>query len=197
MRPHRHLVAGIGAGGRPQNQVEAILGVESQAADLGALHLHGPGDVASLLAVAVEAQGDEVGGGQVDGVPLEDDGGLGGIAAAEGGRDRLGGAKGVVDAPLQGAKLGLGGIFLGNVLADGDVDDAAGGDVGREQDGRELDLRASEDVSSANARWKRDRRGHTAKGVSTGKHTRRLSGVRRTVTPASTLPTVRETSMVN
>ena len=76
----------------------------------------------------------------MDGVPFEDDGGLGNIAAAEDrgrGRD---GSEGLEDGVLElgeslfGDELGL--LVAGDV----DVDDAAGVDVGREEDGRELDL---------------------------------------------------------
>ncbi len=139
---HDELLAAHGAGGRSQHQVERVLGVDGKTTDLGAVHLQGLGDVADLLAVAVQRQGDEVGGGQLDGVPFEDDGGLGGIAAADEGGAGLGGAEGGDDLVLEGGEslvgLGLGGVVAG----DGDVYDGAGPDVGREEDGGELDLEA-------------------------------------------------------
>lgn len=138
---HDDLLAAHGAGRRAQDEVEGVLGVDGEAADLSTVHLQGPRDVAGLLAVAVQRQRDEVGGGEVDGVPLEDDRGLGGIAAAQDGRARLGGAEGGEDAVLQRGES-LVGLGLGRVVAgDGDVDDGARDDVGRQQDGGELDLR--------------------------------------------------------
>lgn len=84
------LLAGFYAGGSAQNQMEGIFGVDSKAADLGAVHVQGPRDVPSFLAIAIKGEGDEVGSGELDRVPLEDYRGLGGIAAAEDGRARFG-----------------------------------------------------------------------------------------------------------
>lgn len=140
MCPHGHALADKGAGAGAQDQVEGVLGIDSKAADLGAVHLKRTGDIASLLAISVEAQGHEVGGGELNGVPFEDDRSLGGIAAAEDGGDGLRGAKRVVDLILEGAECAVGGGFLGRVLRDVDVDDASGRDVWGEEDGRELDL---------------------------------------------------------
>lgn len=197
MGAHDDLLAAQGAGRRAQDEVEGVLGVDGETADLGAVHLEGPGDVAGLLAVAVQRQGDEVGGGQVDGVPLEDDRGLGGIAAAQDGRAGLGGAKGREDAVLEGGeslvRLGLGRVVAG----DGDVHDGARDDIGWQEDGGELDLRCS---ASAPGLMGWDESAQVWAGgehvVVAYFHTRRLSGVRSTVTPASTLPTVRDTSML-
>lgn len=47
-----------------------------------------------------------------------------------------------------------------------------------------------------NSIWESQRGGSNSHMLAGLRHTRRLSGVRRTVTPASTLPTVRETSIV-
>lgn len=140
MRPHRDPLTDIRASARPQHQVKRVLSVDGQATDLGAVHLQRARDVAGLLAVAVQAQGYQVGGREGDGVPFEHDGCLRGIATADLGRRGLRGAEAVVDAVLEGAECALGGGFFGGVLADGDVDDAAGGDVWREQDGREFNL---------------------------------------------------------
>lgn len=82
--------------------MEGVLGVDGQPRDLGAVHLQGPRDVAGLLAIAVQGQGDEVGSGEVYGVPLEDDARLRGVQAAED-RPRGGlGAEGGEDAVLKG-----------------------------------------------------------------------------------------------
>lgn len=120
--------------------MEHVLGVDGQAADLGAVHLQRAGDVACLLVVAVQRQGDEVGGGELDGVPFQHDACLGCVAAAE---DWAGGFVGTErgkDLVLQGAEGALGCDFGGRVPADGDVDYGAGGDVWGEEDGREFDL---------------------------------------------------------
>lgn len=177
------LFANVSAGGCPQDEVERVFGIDRKTTDLGAVHLKRSRDVASLLAVAVQAQGDQVGSSQLDRVPFQDDGSLGRISATECGLRRFLGAKRLVNALLQGTEFLLGRGLFGGVLGDVDVDDAAGGDVGGKEDGRKLDL---------------------AQGLAQVKtidiphchRTKRLSGVSRTVTPASTLPTVRETSMV-
>lgn len=123
-----------------EDQVERVLGVNCQTADFGAVHLEGPRDVAGLLAVAVEGQGGEVRRGEVDGVPFEDDGGLGRVAATEVWRRGGGSGEGGQDAGLEGTELGILGGFFGGVLGDVDVDDAPRGDVGREEDRGKLDL---------------------------------------------------------
>lgn len=126
MRLHSNPLAGKGASCGPEDKVEGVLGVDGQAANLGAVHLHGSGDRARLLAVAVKAQGYQVGGRQLDGVPLQNDRGLCGIAAAEDRGGGLTGAEGAVYLVLELAELLLCDGLLGLVLADGDVDDAAG-----------------------------------------------------------------------
>lgn len=135
-----HLFACSRAGACPQNQVEAVLGVDGQAADLGAVHLQRPRDVAGLLPIAVQAQRYQVGGSELDRVPFQDNGSLRRIAAAQDWRSWLGGAKGLEDAVLERAKLVFGSGFLCGVAANGDVHDTTGGDIGRQQDGRELNL---------------------------------------------------------
>lgn len=126
MRPHRDPLAAEGARARPQHQVEGILGIDGQAADLGALHDRGPRDVARLLVVAEQRQGDDVRGGMLDGVPLEDDRRLRCIPAAEDRRRGLGLAKGMVDGILEREEGGLRLLLGREVARDGDVDDAAG-----------------------------------------------------------------------
>lgn len=76
------LVAGIGSCRGAQDQMEDIFGVDCQARDLGSVHLEWLGDDAGLLAIAEEGQADEVGGRELNGVPLEDHRGLRGIAAS-------------------------------------------------------------------------------------------------------------------
>jgi len=83
---------------------------------------------------------------------------------------------------LVGDKLGV------LVASDVDVDDAAGVDVGWEEDGRELDLRLLVLDSWLQA-------GIEHEWLRVGTPTSRLSSVSSTATPASTLPTVNETSM--
>lgn len=103
--------------------MECVLGVDGQARDLGAVHLQRAGDVAGLLAVAVQGERDQICRREVYGVPFQNDGGLGGIAAAEDRGGGKGGAKGVVDLILEGLEALLGSVFLGGVSSDGDVDD--------------------------------------------------------------------------
>lgn len=134
------LLAGQGAGCCAQHQVECVLGVDGQARDLGRVHGGRFGNVAGLLAVAVKGETDQVGGCEVDGVPLEDHAGLGGIATAEVGSLGLGGTEGVEYLVLEGAEGAIGFVFGGNVAGDGDVDNGARRDVRRQKDGGELDL---------------------------------------------------------
>ena len=108
---------------------------------------------------------------------------MGGVAAAEDGGGGGGGAVGFVDGGLEGVEGGLGGGLGGVVAGDGDVDDGAGGDVGREEDGGEFDLWGW---------WFSLISGSVVVVLRTSL----LSSVRRTATPASTLPTVREMSMM-
>lgn len=85
------LLAGQSAGRCAQHEVECVLGVDGKTRDLGRVHSGWFGDVAGLLAIAVEGQADQVGGREIDGVPFEDHAGLGGIATAEVGGLGLGG----------------------------------------------------------------------------------------------------------
>lgn len=100
MRSHRYTLTGIGTGAGAQNKVEGVLSVDGETTNLGAVHLQRSGDVSSLLAVAVQAQGDEVSRGELDGVPFEDNGSLGCIAAADSRSRRFGCAKRVEDLIL-------------------------------------------------------------------------------------------------
>lgn len=127
-------------GARAEDEVERILGVHSQTADLGTVHMQRAGNVSSLLAVAVQTQRDQVSRGQLDRVPFQYDGSLGGIAAAQDGDRGLGGAEGFEDLVLKGREAGFGcGLGFG-VARDSDVDDGARRNVGWEENGRELDL---------------------------------------------------------
>lgn len=181
------LLARVRAGACAQHQVEDILGVNGQAADLGARDVHGPRDGAGLAAVAEEGERAQRGGRESDGVPFEDDGGLCGVAAAQDGRRRGVQTIGVGDGGLQVEESGLRGSFRGVVTRDSDVDDAAGGDGRGEEDGGEFDLEGGISVGIAGMN------GLVEDWVLTSL----LSSVSSTATPASTLPTVREINMVS
>lgn len=189
---HLQLVAAESACAGPEHQVEDVFGVDCQSAELGAVHFGGPGYGARLAAISVQSQASELGRGDVYRVPLEDDRGLGGIAAAQDGRGGLALAKGAEDVGLERMKLGgLVRLFFG-VSGDFNVHNAPGGDVGREEDGGEFDLRAGELRPRTRVRLRRE-----GQAIGRAARTRRLSSVRSTATPASTLPTVRETSMAD
>lgn len=116
------------------------------------------------------------------------------VSAAQDGGCGCALAEGAVDFGLEGVEFS-GGFGFGFVVAGyGDVDDGAGGDIWGEEDGGEFDLGSAVSmVCLCHCRLGRLRRGI----VLCWGHTRRLSSVSRTATPASTLPTVRETSIVN
>lgn len=65
---------------------------------------------------------------------------MGRIAAAQNGSGGFGGAKGLEDAVLEGTELVFRSSLLADVAANRDVNDTTGGDVGRQQNGREFDL---------------------------------------------------------
>lgn len=71
-------LAGVCASRSAQDKVEGVFAVNSQARDLCAQLV--ARNVASLAAITVQAQTTELSGCQLDGVPLEYDGSLGGIA---------------------------------------------------------------------------------------------------------------------
>lgn len=119
--------------------MEAVLGVQRQATDLGAQLI--AGNDAGLCAIAIQAEAAQVRRRQLDGVPLEHDAGLCRVAASQNRRRWGARAKGVEDFALQRSKLLVGYQFRMLVAHNVDVDDAAGVDVGREQDGWKLDLR--------------------------------------------------------
>lgn len=198
---HLELLATVCTRARPQNQVEDIFRVHSQTAQLGAMDLGGFGYCARLAPIPVQGQGPKLGSRNVNGVPLQDYRCLRGIPTANNGGCGGALAEGAVDGALQGVKCG-GRVRLFSVVAGNrNVDDASRGDVRREEDGGKLDLRQSELRATsyswvdAGGRLRGDGGLRGAIG-SAGTHTRRLSSVRRTATPASTLPTVRETSIV-
>lgn len=110
--------------------MERVFRVDGQAADLRRARLVRARDTACATAVAVEAQTSELGGGELDGIPFQDDGGLGGVSTADGGRRGGALAEGGVDFILERGKGGLGLDFGGEVAGDGDVDDGAGRYVG-------------------------------------------------------------------
>lgn len=80
--------------------MEGVLRIDSQTADFGAVHLQRSGDISSLLAISIQAEGHQVGGSKLNRVPFEDNRRLSGIATPKGGTHGLGGAKGVEDAIL-------------------------------------------------------------------------------------------------
>ena len=135
------LVAAVGPAGRAQHQVECVLGVDGQAADLGREHVHGPRDGAGFAAVAVEREGFQGRGREDDRVPFQDEGGLGRIATdAEFGCFGRGEAVFLEDCFLEGGEGRVRLFFRGVVLGDSDVDDRAGGYAGWEEDGGEFNL---------------------------------------------------------
>lgn len=115
---------------------------------------------------------------------------MGGVAAAEDGR---GGRSEAIGGEDGGLELGKGFLTLefgGCVAGDCDVDYRAGGYGGGEKNGGKFDLRelSVRGVKGVLGGGLMER---PLEGL-----TRRLSSVRRTATPASTLPTVREMSIL-
>jgi hypothetical protein len=107
------------------------------------MHIARPRDVPGLLAITVKREGYEVGRRELDGIPLEHDARLRGVEAAELRRRGLGGAERREDVVLEGLEGEVSGALGGCVARDGDVDDAARGDVGWEEDGGEFNLRGN------------------------------------------------------
>lgn len=68
-----------------EHQVENIFSIDAQSTELRAAHFLRIGYGAGLVAVTIEGEAAQLGSRNVYGVPLENDGGLGGIATAEGG----------------------------------------------------------------------------------------------------------------
>lgn len=120
--------------------MKRVLRVQRQAADLRAVLLQGPRDAAGFAAIPIQAETAQFGGGELDGVPFEDERGLGRVAAAQGGCAGRDQAEGGVDVGLQPGEGERGAGFGGEVAGDGDVDDGAGGYVRREEDGGEFYL---------------------------------------------------------
>lgn len=77
---HNNALARVGSGRRSEDQVKGVLGVYCQTANLGRVLHRRFGYGAGLLAVAVHGEADEVGRGELNRVPLEDNTRLGGIA---------------------------------------------------------------------------------------------------------------------
>lgn len=131
-------VACVCASRSAQDKVESVFAIDSQARDFCAQLV--AGNVASLAAIAVQTQTAQLCSCQLDGVPFENDRGLGGIATAKDGSGRRVDAEGRVDVFLESVEL-LDGLFLGWFITSYvDVYDGARGDVGGQQDGRELNL---------------------------------------------------------
>ena len=140
MRADCDTRAGVGTCRRAQHQVEGVLRVDGETTYLRRVHGERLGNGACFLAIPVQRQGDQIGGGELEGVPFEDDGGLGCVADAEGGRGRGVGAEGGEDLVLQVAECALRGCFRGFVARDVDVDYGARADVGGKEDRGEFDL---------------------------------------------------------
>lgn len=121
-----------------QHQVECIFRVQSQTRDLGAQLILG--DCACLVAIAVQAEAAELRRREIDRVPFEHNARLSCIAAAKHGRRGRFRAEAVVDVGLKGRELLVGDCLGVEVARNVDVDDAAGVDVGRQQDRRKLNL---------------------------------------------------------
>lgn len=140
VRATGELLGLVGASGGAQDQVEGVFGVDGETADLGAACLKGTRYRAGLGAIPVEGERFERGSGQVDGIPFQDQGGLGCVAEAQDGRRGRLDAVGVQDAFLEGLESGGAGSFGIVVARDGDIDDTTGGDVVWEENGGEFDL---------------------------------------------------------
>jgi len=133
--------------------MERILRIDSETRDLGTMHIARARDIPGLLAITVQRERYEVRGRELDGVPLEHDARLRGVEAAELRRRRFGGAERREDVVLEGLEGEVGGALGGCVAGDGDVDDAARGDVGWEEDGGEFNLRGSRGFSMLRDPW--------------------------------------------
>ena len=142
-------------------------------------------------AIAVEAQAPQVCGGELDGVPFEYDGSLSGVSAADDGWGGGSEAVGVEDGGLEGGEGFLGCEFGLCVPGYCYVDYGTGGYRGGKENGGEFDLWIGERLLVELVLG----RNYGANGGEGG-FTRRLSSVRRTATPASTLPTVRDISIL-
>lgn len=118
--------------------MEGVFRIQRKSTDLCAQLVLG--DRSCLCAVSVQAQTTQLGGREINGIPFQDNAGLGGISAAEDRRRGRLGAKRVEDLGLEGVEFLVGdelGMLVSGYI---DVDDTAGVDVWREEDGRELDL---------------------------------------------------------
>ena len=143
MRLDSEAIAVECACGGLEDQVEGVFCIDSEAGNLGARHVVGSWDRPGFVTVAVEAETAEFRGREDDRVPFEDDGGLGRVAAAEGGGSRRIAAEFGEEFGLEGGKGAVGVVFCGEVAGDVYVDDAAGGDVWREEDRGEFNLMLS------------------------------------------------------
>lgn len=148
MRLDHHLLAAECARTGPQHQMKRVFRINRQSTDLRAVHSRWSGDVARFLAIAEEGEGNHICGRDFDGIPFEDYGCLRSVSAAELGGNGLCFAEGGVDCVLE-REEGILGFGLGfEVTCDGDVYYAAGGDIGREEDRGEFNLRNISTLSS-------------------------------------------------
>jgi hypothetical protein len=132
VRAAGQLLGLVGAGRGAEHQVEGVLGVDGEAADLGASRLERARYRAGFRAIAVQRERLDGGGGQVDRVPFEDEGSLGRVAEPEDRRGRRLDAVRVENAFLERLEGGCAGRFGRLIARYCDVDDAAGGDVAGE-----------------------------------------------------------------
>lgn len=108
--------------------------------DLGTASLERARYRASLGAIAVEGQRLQGCGGEVDRIPFEDEGGLGCVSQTEDGRRWSLDTVGVQDTLLEGLEGSCVGALCGVVARNGDIDNAARGDVVWEENRGEFNL---------------------------------------------------------
>ena len=99
---NRELFATVLSRARPQHEVERVFGINRQSANLCTRDLQRPGYTARLAAIAVQTQRPYFGSRELDGIPFQHDGCLGGVAATKDGWGGGGLAVGAVDGGLEG-----------------------------------------------------------------------------------------------
>ena len=172
--------------------MEDVFRINSQPTDFCSRNVQGSRNAAGFAAIAVKAQRAQVGSGEVYGVPFQDNGRLSRIATTKEGRWGRTLAVCCKDGGLECLKGFVGCSFRGMVTWDCYVDNATGRNGWRKKNGGEFDLMliiSRVEVLGVNGLkcWLRGWEGQLAN---------LLSAVRSTATPASTLPTVREMSMM-
>lgn len=120
--------------------MEDVFHADGQSAQLGAVHLRWFWYCARFVAIPVQGQASKLGGRKVDWIPFQYDRSLRGVAAAEDRRSGRPLPKGAVDGCLESVEGCCCLVFGLGVPRDGDIDNAARGNVWREENGGELDL---------------------------------------------------------